>query len=121
MAAFYRCCFAGYIFFREISKSNFWASVSSLAYTFSLPVMYGLSVVTSSYLAAYVFTPLALYLIHTNKNRARHLNLVYMALITFALITGAFIQITLYSLGIIFLYSFAVGFLGQNPVSETKK
>ena len=113
--------FAGYIFFREISKSNFWASVSSLAYTFSLPVMYGLSVVTSSYLAAYVFTPLALYLIHTNKNRARHLNLVYMALITFALITGAFIQITLYSLGIIFLYSFAVGFFGTESGIRDKK
>lgn len=113
--------FAGYIFFREISKSEFWALVSSLAYTFSLPVIYGLSVVTSSYLAGYVFTPLALYLIHTHGNRAWHLNSVYMALITFALITGAFIQITLYSLGIIFLYSFAVAFFGTESGPGEKK
>lgn len=113
--------FAGYIFFREISRSSFWASVSSLAYTFSLPVIYGLSVVTSSYLAGYVFTPLALYIIHTHRNRARHLNSVYIALITFALVTGAFIQIALYSLGIIFLYSFAVGFFGTESGTRDKK
>jgi hypothetical protein len=113
--------FTGYIFFREISKSGFWASVSALAYTFSLPVIYGLSVVTSSYLAGYVFTLLALYLIHTQKNRARHLNAVYMAFITFALVTGAFIQITLYSLGIIILYSFAVGFWGTESSPGDKK
>lgn len=112
---------AGYIFFREISKSSFWASVSALAYTFSLPVIYGLSVVTSSYLAGYVFTPLALYVIHTYNKRARHLNSVYIALITFALVTGAFIQIALYSLGIIFLYSFAVGFFGTESGTGDKK
>jgi len=113
--------FAGYIFFRAIAKSSFWASVSAIAYTFSLPVVYGLCVVTSSYLAGYVFTPLALYVIHTHRKRTRHLTSLYIALIIFALVTGAFIQIALYSLGIIFLYVFAVAFLGTESGSGDKK
>ena len=113
--------FVGYIFFREISKSNFWASVSSLAYTFSLPVMYGLSVVTLSYLVGYLFVPLALYVIHTSGRRARRLNLVYIALITFAIITGAFIQLALYSIPIIFLYSIVIGIFGTETNAGDKK
>ncbi|KAF0144476.1 MAG: hypothetical protein FD156_1780 [Nitrospirae bacterium] len=113
--------FAGYIFFREIAKSSFWAVVSATAYTFSLPVVYGLSVVTSSYLVGYLFTPLALYVIHTHRNRTGYLNALYIALITFALVTGAFIQIAIYSLGIIFLYAFSVGFFGTESSTRDKK
>lgn len=104
---------AAFIYFRQISKSSYWASVSAVAYAFSLPVMYGLTCMVS-YLPTYMFTLLGLYTIHTVRNRAWNLNIIYIALITFAIITGGFIQVAFYSMCLIFLYSVFIGIAGTN-------
>ncbi len=110
-----------FIYFREISKSSYWASVSAVTYTFSLPVIYGLTCMVS-YLPAYMFTLLALYTIHTAPNRVWNLNVVYIALITFAIITGGFIQIVFYSIFLICLYSIFIGIYGtENTHTKDKK
>lgn len=111
---------AAFIYFREISKSSYWASVSAIAYTFSLPVMYGLTCMVS-YLPNYMFTLLALYIIHTAVKRPWKLNVIYIALTTFSIITGGFIQTAFYSIPLIFLYSIFIRVFGAEPSAKDKR
>lgn len=111
---------AAFIYFREISKSSYWASVSAVAYTFSLPVMYGLTCMVS-YLPTYMFTMLALYVSHTAAKRYWSRNIVYIALTTFSIIAGGFIQIAFYSIPLIFLYSIFIKIFGTESCVKDKK
>lgn len=111
---------AAFIYFREISKSSYWASVLAIAYTFSLPVMYALTTIVSQ-LPCHLFTLLSLYIIHTSANRTWNLNVVYIALTTFAIITGTFVQFFIYFIFLLFLYSIFIGVFGAETNQSNKR
>lgn len=117
---FFGVAWAAFIYFREVSRSGYWASVSAIAFTFSLPVIYGLAVM-GMILPGYIFTLLALYIIHTSANRKWRQTIAYIALATFAIVTGTFIQLALYSIPIIFLYSIVIGIFGTETNAGDKK
>ena len=116
---FFGVAWAAFVFFREVSRSSFWASVSAIAFTFSLPVIFGLTIL-GSFLPGYIFTLLALYLIHTSANRTWKRTTVYIALSTFAIVTGTFFQLTLYFIPIILLYAILIGFYGTDTNAGNK-
>lgn len=111
---------AAFLYLREISKSSYWASVSAIAYTFSLPVMYGLATVVSQ-LPVHLFTLLSLYVIHTKGYRPWKLTVIYLAITTFATITGGFIQFAFYSIPLVFFYTIFIGFFGTETNTKDKK
>ena len=111
---------AAFIYFREISKSSYWASVFAIAYTFSLPVMFALTTIVVQ-LPGHLFTLLSLYIIHTSANRTWKLNVVYVALTTFAIITGTFVQFFIYFIFLLFLYSIFIGIFGAETNQSNKR
>lgn len=111
---------AAFVYFREISKSSYWASVSAISYTFSLPVMYALAA-TNTQLPGHMATLFSLYIIHTAANRSWKLNIVYLALTTFAIITGTLIQFVFYFVPLICLYAIFIGFFGTESTTKDKR
>ncbi|NMC77305.1 MAG: YfhO family protein, partial [Candidatus Methanofastidiosa archaeon] len=96
--------FTSFVYFREITKDEKWASFSSLAYGFSLPVAYSLSI-GNALLPIYVYLPLTLFFLHTYKKRKFANNVLIISLSLYAMITGGFMQLFVYAMIIIGFYS----------------
>jgi hypothetical protein len=92
-----------FIYFRVLIRDERWAAFSALAYGFSLPVAYGLSV-GDAHLPVYLFLPLNLYFIHTFNQRRLRWTIIWLTLAITAQITGGFLQHTAYGLVILLGY-----------------
>jgi hypothetical protein len=94
---------SGFIYFREIIRSEKWASFSTLVYGFSIPVALGLSF-GNVFLPVFVYLPLMLYIFHTFERRSLNKNVIYISILFYLMITGGFLQLFIYAMLIVGLY-----------------
>jgi hypothetical protein len=94
---------SGFIYFREIIRSEKWASFSTLVYGFSIPVALGLSF-GNVFLPIYVYLPLMLYIFHTIERRSFSKNVIIVSILFYLMITGGFLQLFIYAMLIVALY-----------------
>ncbi|NMB54229.1 MAG: YfhO family protein [Leptolinea sp.] len=106
-----------FLYFREITHDEKWASFSSLAYGFSIPVAYGLSI-GNAHIPIYVYLPLLLFFLHTFRKRKFTNNVLAISLSLYAMITGGFMQLFVYAMIIIGCYFI---FLLLDSNSKTEK
>lgn len=100
---------AGFLYFRILIKDEKWASFSTLAYGFSIPVAYGLAV-GNAYLPVYIFLPLSLYFLHSHDQRPLRKNIIYLTIAFYCLFTGGFLQSLIYAMAILGSYVIFLGY-----------
>jgi hypothetical protein len=105
-----------FLYFREITHDERWASFSSLAYGFSISVAYSLSI-GNAHIPIYVYLPLILFFLHTYKKRKFASNVLAISLSLYAMITGGFMQLFIYAM-IIFGCYFIFLILDSNSKPE---